>query len=58
MSGRAAELLSNERIQDAYLGGRDDVASSMEERIRSRRMAEPLSGSANQVAIGPREVCV
>jgi branched-chain amino acid transport system ATP-binding protein len=47
MSGCAAELPSNESIQDAYLGGRDDVANSMEERIRARRMAEAISGSAN-----------
>jgi branched-chain amino acid transport system ATP-binding protein len=47
MSGSAAELLSNESIQDAYLGGRDHVANSMEERIRARRMAEAISGSAN-----------
>jgi branched-chain amino acid transport system ATP-binding protein len=52
MSGSAAELLSNESIQDAYLGGRDDVANSMEERIRARRMAEAISGSANKVPIG------
>jgi branched-chain amino acid transport system ATP-binding protein len=36
MSGSAAELLGNERIQDAYLGGRNDTPDSMENRIRSR----------------------
>ena len=37
ISGTAAELLGNESIQDAYLGGREDAADSMERRIRSRR---------------------
>jgi branched-chain amino acid transport system ATP-binding protein len=36
MSGNAAELLGNESIQDAYLGGRNDTPNSMENRIRSR----------------------
>jgi len=36
MSGSAAELLGNESIQDAYLGGRNDTPNSMELRIRSR----------------------
>jgi branched-chain amino acid transport system ATP-binding protein len=39
MSGSAAELLGNEKIQDAYLGGRNDTSNSMEERIRSRSAA-------------------
>ena len=40
MSGSAAELLGNESIQDAYLGGRNDTTNSMEERIRSKAHAE------------------
>jgi branched-chain amino acid transport system ATP-binding protein len=36
MSGGAAELLANDSIQAAYLGGRNDTPNSMEERIRSR----------------------
>ena len=35
MSGNAAELLGNESVQDAYLGGRNDTPNSMENRIRS-----------------------
>jgi len=33
-SGSADELLRSESIQDAYLGGRDDSSSTMENRIR------------------------
>jgi branched-chain amino acid transport system ATP-binding protein len=36
LSGSAAELLENERVQDAYLGGRASARNSMEERIRAR----------------------
>lgn len=47
MSGSAAELLGNESVQEAYLGGRNDTLSSMEARIRSRvetaRPGQPLS---------------
>jgi branched-chain amino acid transport system ATP-binding protein len=43
MSGNAAELLGNESVQEAYLGGRSDGADSMEKRIRTRRAAELTS---------------
>jgi branched-chain amino acid transport system ATP-binding protein len=36
LSGTAAELLENESVQDAYLGGRADAGNSMEKRIRAR----------------------
>ncbi len=36
VSGGAAELLANDSIQAAYLGGHNDTPNSMEERIRSR----------------------
>jgi branched-chain amino acid transport system ATP-binding protein len=36
LSGAANELLENEAVQDAYLGGRNDTSSSMEDRIRQR----------------------
>jgi len=37
MSGAASELLANDAIQDAYLGGQGGSSRAIEERIRARR---------------------
>jgi branched-chain amino acid transport system ATP-binding protein len=42
LSGPAAGLLENERVQDAYLGGRADGTNSMEARIRARAAGDFL----------------
>jgi branched-chain amino acid transport system ATP-binding protein len=38
LSGKAADLLANEAVQDAYLGGRGGSPRAMEERIRARSL--------------------
>jgi len=40
LSGSGRDLLGNERIQEAYLGGANDADDSMEARIRARANAE------------------
>jgi branched-chain amino acid transport system ATP-binding protein len=40
LSGSAADLLGNERIQEAYLGGANDAENSMEARIRAKAQSE------------------
>jgi branched-chain amino acid transport system ATP-binding protein len=40
LSGSGRELLGNERIQEAYLGGANDAHDSMEARIRARAQGE------------------
>ena len=39
VSGRAAELLRNSAVQDAYLGGQGGGSRAIEERIRAKRKA-------------------
>jgi branched-chain amino acid transport system ATP-binding protein len=49
LSGRASELLDNETVRDAYLGGRNDSTDSMEDRIRAKAsmLPHPRPAAAN-----------
>jgi hypothetical protein len=37
ISGKAADLLSNQAVQDAYLGGQGGSSRVIEQRIRAKR---------------------